>query len=419
MATSLGKVGIVDRGNYLQEETYNAGDFVLYNGSTWLALKDGLLGAEPAEGTNWKYLARGFEAEVLSMIAANDTSGLIGEAGQQVNAQSLIDVIADKVANRLIDKGLIANNLVTDNTEMVLAAPMGKVLKEQLDEQNNNIVDGYFLRDTVNDRTKIKNTGFYQLTEDIPVAGAEYFAYSFGRQGKHWNYPVFLFNNWGDSVPLRMFQLQSADGQNYTASDYKTIITNSHISYEDYSAIQKPEPKSEITFFNNWAQNPSFPAPFGEGMIIKGKDKNWMSAYYQISDSSKNPEAYISKYNVTDKTFDWSKLTTNNDFSNGSYLRAENGISINRNNILKIGKFIALSISILQDSIINNETIVFSIEGNWLSAIIPFITDKGKTGIIFCIPYVAETGRTPFKIRCFNGTLEPNEEIYINGVIQN
>ena len=139
MATSLGKVGIVDRGNYLQEETYNAGDFVLYNGSTWLALKDGLLGAEPAEGTNWKYLARGFEAEVLSMIAANDTSGLIGEAGQQVNAQSLIDVIADKVANRLIDKGLIANNLVTDNTEMVLAAPMGKELKRQLDEQNNNI----------------------------------------------------------------------------------------------------------------------------------------------------------------------------------------------------------------------------------------------------------------------------------------
>ncbi len=139
MATSLGKVGIVDRGNYLQEETYNAGDFVLYNGSTWLALKDGLLGAEPAEGTSWKYLARGFEAEVLSMIAANDTSGLMGEEGQQVNAQSLIDVIADKVANRLIDKGLIANNLVTDNTEMVLAAPMGKVLKEQLDEQNNNI----------------------------------------------------------------------------------------------------------------------------------------------------------------------------------------------------------------------------------------------------------------------------------------
>ncbi len=100
---------------------------------------------------------------------------------------------------------------------------------------NNNIVDGYFLRDTVNDRTKIKNTGFYHLTDDIPVSGAEYFAYSFGKQGKHWNYPVFLFNNWGDSVPLRMFQLQSADGQNYTASDYKQIITNSDLKRHHYN----------------------------------------------------------------------------------------------------------------------------------------------------------------------------------------
>ena len=146
MATSLGKVGIVDRGNYLQEETYNAGDFVLYNGSTWLALKDGLLGAEPAEGTNWKYLARGFEAEVLSLITANDTSGLLGDAGQQVNAQSLMDVIADKVATKLVEKGMIANNLVTTNENMVLAAPMGKALQEQITEQNKNI-DNHLQKD--------------------------------------------------------------------------------------------------------------------------------------------------------------------------------------------------------------------------------------------------------------------------------
>lgn len=139
MTTSLGKVGIVDRGNYLQEETYNAGDFVLYNGSTWLALKDGLLGAEPAEGTNWKYLARGFEAEVLSMIVANDTSGLIGEAGQQVNAQNLIDVIADKVATKLIEKGSIVNNAVTTVEGTVLDGRMGKALQDQITAQNKNI----------------------------------------------------------------------------------------------------------------------------------------------------------------------------------------------------------------------------------------------------------------------------------------
>ena len=46
---------------------------------------------------------------------------------------------ADSLAEKMLEKGMIANNLVTDNTEMVLAAPMGKLLKEQLDEQNKNI----------------------------------------------------------------------------------------------------------------------------------------------------------------------------------------------------------------------------------------------------------------------------------------
>lgn len=46
---------------------------------------------------------------------------------------------AESIAEKMLEKGMIANNLVTDNAEMVLAAPMGKELKRQLDEQNNNI----------------------------------------------------------------------------------------------------------------------------------------------------------------------------------------------------------------------------------------------------------------------------------------
>lgn len=68
MATSLGKVGIVDRGNYSSEVTYNSGDFVFYEGSTWLALKDGLIGVNPAEGENWKYLARGVPENIQDEI---------------------------------------------------------------------------------------------------------------------------------------------------------------------------------------------------------------------------------------------------------------------------------------------------------------------------------------------------------------
>lgn len=68
MATSLGKVGIVDRGNYSSEVTYNSGDFVFYEGSTWLALKDGLTGIKPVDGENWKYLARGVPENIQDEI---------------------------------------------------------------------------------------------------------------------------------------------------------------------------------------------------------------------------------------------------------------------------------------------------------------------------------------------------------------
>lgn len=68
MATSLGKVGIVNKGNYSAEVVYNSGDFVLYEGSTWLALKDNLLGVEPGEGENWKYLARGVPENIQDEI---------------------------------------------------------------------------------------------------------------------------------------------------------------------------------------------------------------------------------------------------------------------------------------------------------------------------------------------------------------
>lgn len=37
---SLGTVGIADRGNYSASATYVKGNFVYYDGSSWLALKD-------------------------------------------------------------------------------------------------------------------------------------------------------------------------------------------------------------------------------------------------------------------------------------------------------------------------------------------------------------------------------------------
>lgn len=74
-----------------------------------------------------------------SVVKATDTSGLDGIAGKSSDTQTLLDKLADRVANKLIEKGMIANNLVTDNENMVLAAPMGKKLQEQISDVNKNI----------------------------------------------------------------------------------------------------------------------------------------------------------------------------------------------------------------------------------------------------------------------------------------
>lgn len=135
--TSLGLVGIADKGTYNQDTTYNRGQFVLYNGSTWLALKDNLTGVEPTEGENWKYLARGFAAELLSLVTAIDSQGLSGSQGGQVNAQSLIDVLADKVANQLIAKSMMSNVQVND-AEKVPTSALAYAMQQSIETLNSN-----------------------------------------------------------------------------------------------------------------------------------------------------------------------------------------------------------------------------------------------------------------------------------------
>ena len=138
MAT-LGTVGIADKGIYNASTTYVTGNFVLYEGSTWLALKDNLTGVTPEEGENWKYLARGFGSDSLSQIEATDTSGVLGTSGATVVSQALINAIADKVMTKLIPYTNIVNNFLATDQNTVLSGPMGKSLKDQLDTTNSNL----------------------------------------------------------------------------------------------------------------------------------------------------------------------------------------------------------------------------------------------------------------------------------------
>lgn len=138
MGVSLGLVGIVDKGIYNPDETYNKGNFILHEGSTWLALKNNLQGVEPAEGESWKFLARGFAAEILSLITAVDSAGLVGNAGAETDGQTLLDAIADKVANQLLEKKMMSNVQVNDAT-MVPTSALVYAMQQALTNLNSNL----------------------------------------------------------------------------------------------------------------------------------------------------------------------------------------------------------------------------------------------------------------------------------------
>ena len=96
---------------------------------------------------------------------AKDTSGLVGAAQENVKAQQLLDELANRVATKLVEKGMIANNLVTTNENMVLAAPMGKALQDQITEQNNNI--GY-KTSGISKKYECNSAGWYRIAKFGP-----------------------------------------------------------------------------------------------------------------------------------------------------------------------------------------------------------------------------------------------------------
>lgn len=163
---SLGKIGIVDGGVYDPKKTYNSGTFVLHNGSTWLAMKDNLTGATPEEGTNWKYLARGFASEMLSLITAIDSQGLLGSKGAEVTGQALIDKLADMAANKLIQKASMSNVQANDQNKVptsALAYAMNRSItqnEEAITQLNRDIASGYL-------NLNVKTTKIAGVTREV------------------------------------------------------------------------------------------------------------------------------------------------------------------------------------------------------------------------------------------------------------
>ena len=77
----------------------------------------------------------------LEDMLATDTENLAG--GGEVTAQELLDALAEQVANKLLAKSQVVNNLLATVEGNPLDATQGKALKELIDTTNNNLESGY------------------------------------------------------------------------------------------------------------------------------------------------------------------------------------------------------------------------------------------------------------------------------------
>lgn len=77
----------------------------------------------------------------LENMLATDTENLAG--GGEVTAQELLDVLAEQVANKLLAKSQVVNNLLATVEGNPLDATQGKALKDLIDTTNNNLSNSH------------------------------------------------------------------------------------------------------------------------------------------------------------------------------------------------------------------------------------------------------------------------------------
>lgn len=147
--TKLGNVGYADKGVYSADATYNKYNTVYHEGSTYVALKDNLHGVTPADGANWRYMAKGFTEASADAITVIDTSGIIdGTKNKKTILQTFLDKVGDFIINKAVTNDALMLKLAdyvakTDIVQVESTAtdkvPSSAYLKSVKDDINSNL----------------------------------------------------------------------------------------------------------------------------------------------------------------------------------------------------------------------------------------------------------------------------------------
>ena len=104
-------------------------------------------------------------------VKITDTYGLVVSALGESTAQALIDAIANKVVNELINKNKIVNNLLATDASTVLAGTQGAALDKRLVAAEKAVTQlnseiGYIQNydiDTLSSPSQLTHSGYYQF----------------------------------------------------------------------------------------------------------------------------------------------------------------------------------------------------------------------------------------------------------------
>uniref|UniRef100_UPI003AAE0297 hypothetical protein n=1 Tax=Clostridium fessum TaxID=2126740 RepID=UPI003AAE0297 len=119
-------------------------------------------------------------------VKATDTYGMVVEALGESTAQALIDAIANKVMNELINKNKIVNNLLATDASTVLAGTQGAALDKRLVATENAVTK---LNSDLPGRAKIANISSLASIGDI-----------FKTYSKNGSIPVIGIINWDTTL---------------------------------------------------------------------------------------------------------------------------------------------------------------------------------------------------------------------------
>lgn len=162
--TKLGNVGYADKGVYSADATYNKYNTVYHEGSTYVALKDNLHGVTPADGVNWRYMAKGFTEASADAITVIDTSGIIdGTKNKKTILQTFLDKVGDFIINKAVTNDALMLKLAdyvakTDIVQVESTAtnkvPSSAYLKQVKDSIDSNL-------DITNQIAEVENSNAY------------------------------------------------------------------------------------------------------------------------------------------------------------------------------------------------------------------------------------------------------------------